>query len=200
MMGLNELMLRVRDLPDKDSAEWKAAAEEFYESSVKFVYKQLHRLGVRGDDMEDICQDVFLRIFQYRKSFDPGKGSVLTWIGMIIANIKSDFYKRAGRISVITAFSLDDEDAPDIPCSESVSGQAVNKIAMEDVLHYLSELKASDDGKNNMAARVLAYQLNKWHGVSYRDIGRICKAPESTVNNWIHRLGADVRARFGSII
>lgn len=47
------------------------------------------------DDAEDLCQDVFEKVFMKLESFDPQKASLSTWIYSITRNSVIDFYRKS---------------------------------------------------------------------------------------------------------
>jgi RNA polymerase sigma-70 factor, ECF subfamily len=68
-----------------------------FDEHAAFVWRILVRLGVPRDDLDDVCQEVFLIVHRRLPEFDGRQGSIRTWLYRICAHIASDYRKRAHR-------------------------------------------------------------------------------------------------------
>lgn len=71
-------------------------AEALYRAHANFVARFLMRLGVRGDDVPDLVQDVFL-VAHRRGGFTPDRAKPTTWLAEIAFRVASDRRKKSGR-------------------------------------------------------------------------------------------------------
>jgi RNA polymerase sigma-70 factor, ECF subfamily len=107
MQSENELIARCRG---GDADAWDALFDEYYSQAGKFIF-QLSP-GFSPDDVDEICQEVFLAVVRNLDQFQ-GQSSFRTWLYRIAANKSRDFIdkqraaKRGGGEAV---FSLDLED------------------------------------------------------------------------------------------
>lgn len=67
--------------------------EKIYLEYSAFILLVLRRLGVRHDDVEDACQEVFLVVHRRLDSFE-GRSSVKTWLYAIAVRVASDHRRK----------------------------------------------------------------------------------------------------------
>ena len=93
------------------------AVTRIYQANADFVWRSLQRLGVRGPDLDDVLQEVFVVVHQRLGTFD-GTAKMTTWLFGIAMRIASD-YRRSARVrrEVLTdaehLHASDKEDAPE---------------------------------------------------------------------------------------
>jgi RNA polymerase sigma-70 factor (ECF subfamily) len=118
--------------------------ESVYAETVVFVWRAARRLGVEGEALDDICQEVFVAVHKGLADF-AGLGSVKTWVFGILRN-SVRMYRRGQarknppgrtRWSVVDAEQL---GSPDKSPYELVSSAQALRIAHE-ILDSLSEEK-----------------------------------------------------------
>jgi len=71
-----------------DSPAWR----ELYEAHFDFVYRVARRLGTPAEELEDVCQEVFVVAFRKLEAFQTGQ--LTTWLYRICANVVSDRHRR----------------------------------------------------------------------------------------------------------
>lgn len=71
-----------------DRSAWKALHDENF----KFVWKVARRLGTPPEELDDVCQEVFLVAFRKLDQFE--QGLFTTWLYRITANIVSGRHRR----------------------------------------------------------------------------------------------------------
>ena len=101
------------------------------------------------EDAEDICQNVFMKVYAKYDSFDSSKSSISTWIFTITRNTLTDFF----RTSKQTAELTDDAAISDFE-SESILGdlaEALEELPREQrdivVLRYYNGLTLTEISK-----------------------------------------------------
>jgi len=62
----------------------------------QYVFRVLRALGVRGADVEDLCQETFLVVHRKLPSYEP-RAALRSWIYGIALRVVSDYRKRAHR-------------------------------------------------------------------------------------------------------
>jgi RNA polymerase sigma-70 factor (ECF subfamily) len=85
--------------------------EQLFVDNAPFVWRALRRLGVHADDVEDVCQEVFMIVHRRLSSFE-GRSSIQTWIYGICVRVAADYRKRAHRRHESTSVDLPDQPAP----------------------------------------------------------------------------------------
>jgi RNA polymerase sigma-70 factor, ECF subfamily len=70
--------------------------EQVYEQYFGFVWRNLRRLGVTEQALDDAAQEVFLVVFRRYAEFE-GRSSVQTWLFGIVLRVARDQRKAAGR-------------------------------------------------------------------------------------------------------
>jgi RNA polymerase sigma-70 factor (ECF subfamily) len=66
---------------------------EVYRAHVRGVWRALSALGVRGDDLNDACQEVFLVVHRRLSEFD-GRHKLSTWIHAICVNVARSWRRK----------------------------------------------------------------------------------------------------------
>jgi RNA polymerase sigma-70 factor (ECF subfamily) len=79
-------------LVDRCLAGESPAWRELYEAHFDFVYRVARRLGTPPEELDDVCQEVFLVAF--RKLDDFRTGRLTTWLYRICANVASQRHRR----------------------------------------------------------------------------------------------------------
>ncbi|MEL6918553.1 MAG: sigma-70 family RNA polymerase sigma factor [Bacteroidota bacterium] len=81
-----ELELLVKRFKQKD----ELAFERLYEMYSENICGVIHTIVKNGDLAEEICQDVFVKIWNNAESYNPSKGRFFTWILNIARNAAID--------------------------------------------------------------------------------------------------------------
>ncbi|MEJ7598889.1 MAG: sigma-70 family RNA polymerase sigma factor, partial [Kofleriaceae bacterium] len=70
------------------------AFETVYRDHVRLVWRTVRRLGVRDDDVEDVCQRVFEIVHRQLPEF-RGEARLTTWLFEIMRRVVSDHRRSA---------------------------------------------------------------------------------------------------------
>ena len=100
------LLIRAQSGNDQDA--W----DEFVKFYKAFIYHILKKMNVRSkDDMDDLVQDVLLKLWKGLKSYDKSKSKFRTWLSLITKNtVISHFRKKSVRPDLLGVESAELEN------------------------------------------------------------------------------------------
>lgn len=162
-----------------------AAFEEFHDR-----YRGLVRAGatrVLGScaDIDDVCQDVFITLWREANRYDPSRGSLNTWIGLLARRraldcLRSKLRHKAG------AFD------------EVVNGGTTNRSGVDDCVRSEDAERAREAFEHLPQAHRAALKLVYFGGMTGRQVAAAQQVPWAAVKTrlWrgIQRLRADLDA------
>jgi RNA polymerase sigma factor (sigma-70 family) len=140
------------------------------------VWHMVLRIAHRREDAEDLCQDVFLRVFRDIGKF-RGDSKLSTWIGSIAYHTCIDHLRRHKR-DVVTCFEnftpamLAKVDVPD-----NIGN--LDRAAIKKLVHVIIDAMPF-----HYRTVVTLYHLE---GFSYREIEEITGMPEGTIKSYLNR-------------
>lgn len=147
---------------------WRDLHRTYYPVTAAF----LRKLGVREAELEDACQDVFVRLYRYLPTFRGG-AELKTWLYRLCAT-EAGRVRRKRRVSETLAWLMRQELASDPP----VSGQELSEeIARRKVQAALDTLKPPER---------LVFVLYEFEGQSGERIAKIAECPVATVWRRLH--------------
>lgn len=73
-----------------DDEAWDQLVEHYR----RFIYYVLHRLNANACDVDDLTQQVLIRVLNSLKNFDRSKGRFRTWLSTIIRNTAVTHFQR----------------------------------------------------------------------------------------------------------
>ncbi|MBT1247073.1 MULTISPECIES: RNA polymerase sigma factor [unclassified Thermosipho (in: thermotogales)] len=141
------------------------------------------------DDVDDIVQEVMLRIFKGIKKF-KGNSSLSTWIYKITLNVCNTYYEKFKKKSEkVFSVENDEEDIEaDIPDKEKdVQKEVESELLYEKINKVLEKLPENE--------RILI-KLRDIDEMSYLEIADILSIPEGTVKSRLH----NARKKFKKIL
>jgi RNA polymerase sigma-70 factor (ECF subfamily) len=160
-------MLRVRD---DDMQAYTTLVERFQQRVVNTVY----RYTGDGAGAEDLAQEVFIKIFKARKSYQP-VAKFTTWLFRIVTNLcLNEIRNRKHRPNV----SLDDNPLLD-PGQADPTGDG---LARQDLVRAVR--RALDALPENQRMAVV---LNKWEDQSYEAIAETMGLTVAAVKSLLFR-------------
>ena len=153
--------------------------EQVVREHQEFVFRTLTRLTGGGEHVEDLAQEVFLRLYRGLESF-RGEAKLTTWLYRITLNVAQDEWKRRKKEQAHTSF-----DDPEAGWPERISGgdgdaeqiltRRQSMAAVNDALAELSETER--------AVIVMFHQEE----CTYEQIAMTLKLPLNTVRTHLHR-------------
>ena len=179
------LMLQVRD----DDA---AAFEELvlrYQSRLVTVLEQL----VRGrEQAEDLAQEVFLRVYRARKSYEP-QAKFCTWLFTIANNVAKNSKRTLARRREVNLASNPNEDQPQRleNMAQAASGfMPARQLDKAERAAMVRQAVGSLDERQRMAL-----MLSKFEGMSYEEISTSMEISVKAVKSLLFRARENVRLR-----
>jgi len=95
MPGLPDAISRMtRPARDKAELETGLSATQVHERHGEFVWRTLHRMGVRPPHIEDVYQEVFLVVHRRLHTFS-GQSALTTWLYEICFRVAAGFRRKA---------------------------------------------------------------------------------------------------------
>ncbi len=161
-------------------SESKAYSELYREYAEKIGGIARSYLGV--DDVEDVVQEVFIKIYKNIKKF-RGDSSLSTWVYRITVNVCKDMLgKKQRRREILTNFGeQEDEDTKSNirePVDDSMpSDELMKTLSAEEIAKAIDSLSKEDK---------LLINLREIEGMSYEQIAEIMDKPVGTVKSRLH--------------
>ena len=100
---------------------------EYRDRVMGYIYARLRSRA----DAEDLCQDVFEKVYAKLDKFDPDKASISTWIYSITRNSVIDFYRRS---------HPHDEINENMAVDDSIDDDMLNDETLEELAEALERL------------------------------------------------------------
>jgi len=176
-----ELMLRVKD---GDSASFGVLLDKHRASVVHFLYRMVQNHAVA----EELAQEVFLRVYRSRESYEP-TARFTTWLFRIATHLALNSL-RDGK-NERRQERLDDgpADAPAREVSDrrpSVEQNLLYQARLEEIRNAIAMLP------EKQRAAVL---MHKYDEMEYSQIARVLSCSESAVKSLLFRAYETLRAR-----
>ena len=161
-------------------AAWLAAVAAGDGDALAVLYGQtssrlmavLLRLLRRRELAEEVLHDVYLRVWERAKSFDPARGSAMGWLVAVARNTALDHFRRHRREVV----GIEDVDLTvEEPAGPDLAVASAARRALQACLERLEP--------EPRHCVLLAYQ----HGLTYEEMAARLDRPIGTVKSWVRR-------------
>lgn len=177
------LMLRVRD---DDTGAFEELVRRYQDRLLTVMY---HLVGNR-DEADDLAQEVFLRVYRYRKEYHP-QAKFSTWLFTIAHHLAQNVYRRRQRkpeaqldltdSSVLAQQPLENWRASPAPAPDShLRHQELSQV-VQWALARLNERQR------------LAVVLNKFEDMSYQEIADVMGISVKAVKSLLSRARGQLR-------
>jgi len=176
-----ELMLRVRE---GDQASFSLLLDKHRSPVIHFLYRMVQNQGVA----EELAQEVFLRVYKSRSSYEP-TAKFTTWLFRIASHLALNWI-RDGRNEKRQA-SLDEESpdgtAKQVPDrSRSVEQELIYQVKLREVRQAIESLPAKQKA---------AVMMHKYQEMEYSQIADVLSCSESAVKSLLFRAYESLRMR-----
>ena len=179
-----ELMLRVKD---GDEESFGNLLSKHRDPVINYLYRMVHNAAVA----EELAQDVFLRVYRARATYEP-TAKFTTWLYRIATRVAFNFI-RDGRVAR-AAVPLEG------PTGEPIAALRTSEPTAEDCL--AADARAQEV---RSAIRALpekqraAVILHKYQELDYREIAASLKCSESAVKSLLFRAYETLRGRLAHL-
>lgn len=159
------------------------AFERLVQRHQRLVFGMVQRMVGNHHDVEDLCQEVFLRVHRYLPGF-RFDAALSTWIGQIAFSTASRHLRRRQ----IALVDNDDQHAP-------VLDQLANDTDLEATLIQRCSQRSVEDALTRLSPiqRTLV-TLHYLEELSLAEIGAITGQPLGTIKNYLFRARALMRS------
>jgi RNA polymerase sigma-70 factor (ECF subfamily) len=168
----------VRSVP---SSEWEQdvvervvagddrALHEVYDQYASFVYGLALRVIGDARASEDVSQDVFVTFWERPTAFDPARGNLRTWLGMVTHRRAVDHIRR------------------EVARRRRAERDAARAVSMPDVEEMATALLTAERVRAALAvlpeAQRRAVHLAYFGGQTYREVAQTLGIPEGTAKS-----------------
>lgn len=156
----------------------KHGAAVIYRSYVRYLTAIAARYITNDEDVKDVLQDTFLKIFAALNTFRfRGEGTLKGWLAKVTLNETLKFVRR--KVPIVAVNAVDNFDAPDD--SPDTAG-----IPAEIIFKYIRQLP---DGYRTI------FNLYVIEGQSHADIAEMLGITQGTSASQLHRAKAMLAAK-----
>ncbi len=161
----------------------KSAFQALFRQYERLVFKNAYLMTGTREDAEDVLQEVFISVWRSRHTFDPEKGSLVTWLHRITVN-ECLRRRRKKKPDPLPLDGLDPADTRHTSQEEIMASQQ----------EYERLLRALDSlDRKHRAVLVLRY----FNDLSYAEIAQAMDIPLGTVKSRINQTLKLLRGRLG---
>jgi RNA polymerase sigma-70 factor (ECF subfamily) len=148
----------------------------------RLVYHLVRRVVDQEQDVEDVCQEVFLKVHRHLASF-AFEAKLSTWIARIAYLTAINYARQYRRVQLVELSDADGaaREAPTTPL------QALETL---DTATYLTQLVNQLPPLSRTI--ITLYHLEEF---SYQEIGQITQLPEGTVKSYLFRARKQLKAK-----
>jgi len=158
-----------------DDSAWEALVV----SHTRKLYSLCYRFTGRAEEAEDLTQEIFIKVFQTLRSYNPSQGAFHTWLNRVARNHLVDHYRRTKK-DRLTA-SLEDESASlESRVTASPGPETRVESREQRQLLQLCLNRLSPDLREAVILRDL-------QDLDYAEIAEVLGVPEGTVKSRINR-------------
>src|SRR3984893_981667 len=179
--GDAELMLSVRD---GDQVSFGLLLDRHRSPVIHFLYRMVQNAAVA----EELAQEVFLRVYKARGSYEP-TAKFTTWLFRIASHLALNWI-RDGRNEKRQA-NLDEESSDGIAKQAPDRGRTVEQELVYQV--KLREVRQADESLP--AKQKAAVMMHKYQEMEYAQIADVLSCSESAVKSLLFRAYESLRVR-----
>jgi len=159
------------------------------EQNKNLVWHMVLRMVKQAEDAEDLCQEVFMKVFKDIRHF-RGDSKLSTWIASIAYHVCIDYVRKKGREKV--DFMADPALIVSHEPETNTPGCLLNIAEIKVVVN-----KLIDDMPIHYRTVMTLYHLEE---MSYKEIVEITGMPEGTVKSYLSRGRTIIKEKIVKII
>jgi RNA polymerase sigma-70 factor, ECF subfamily len=174
------MSLSDHDLMRRSSAGDTGAFEQLVRRWEGPLARVLARLHTNGSDVEDLCQETFLKVLRAQGRYRP-RSAFSTWLFSIALNVARDAARRRGR---------EEQRVVKVSQRASIAGPPENAARRELVEHVSAALA-------QLAPPLREVLVLKHFGeLTFAQLAELLRLPESTVKSRAHKALERLRREF----
>jgi RNA polymerase sigma-70 factor, ECF subfamily len=158
-----------------DDSAWESLLRAY----TRKVYNLCYRFTGRGEEAEDLTQEIFIKVFQTLRSYDHLQGAFSTWLNRVARNHLVDHYRRTRKDRVTDSIEEDLATVEEKPSAQMGPLKQVETREQREVIQQALD-KLSPDLREAVILRDL-------HDLDYIEISQVLGVPEGTVKSRINR-------------
>lgn len=168
-----ETRQRIARIQAGDTLAFQRLVEDHERLVVHIVFRMVHHRA----DREDLCQDVFMKVYQHLKAFRH-ESKLSTWIATIAYNTCLNYLQKKRAL-------LYEDITPDQETIENISGSDYIPDVITQQRDLAAKIQTEISGMDVRYRTILTlYHLDE---MSYAEIGEIMDLPEGTVKSYLFR-------------
>lgn len=176
------LLRRVAVRRDQD------ALAALYDRHSRVVYAVLLRMMRDQPAAEELCQEVFFRLWKNAGSFDGSQGALTPWLLTIARNAALDRIRSKGEKQRHTEIGT--QDTLEAPTPGNVDAWVDTKLQADRAMAFMGDLP---EGQRQ------ALELAYFEGLSQTEIADKLGAPLGTVKSWVRGALLRLREQMGGV-
>ncbi|WP_435624621.1 RNA polymerase sigma factor [Flagellimonas sp.] len=154
-----------------------------YERHKKKLFGFFYNLGNNPSVSEDLVQNVFVRMLQYRGSFS-GEGAFGAWMFRMARNVNYDYHKKASKTEFSNNSSnIEIKDPMDNALNEGIETEG-NNVLLRRAMSKLPEEKRQ------------LLVLTKYKGLKFSELAEVIGCSEGAAKVRVHRALKELRSIF----
>ncbi len=161
----------------------RAAFKELVKKHQGTVTGIIYRYTGNHNEVEDLAQDIFLKIYKAASSYVP-RAQFKTWLYKVVANHCLNFFRSQKRKAIITSLDqpLSEDYNPHIQRTDEQKKQPEIILQQQELQIALKRALSELPERQRMAII-----LHRFEGLSYKEVGTILGASLSAVESLIFR-------------
>jgi len=174
--------------PDADSALMIAfqkgdalAFEQIVNKYGKIIVNFLYKFVNDRAEAEDLAQEVFLRVYRARNSYEP-RAPLSAWLYRIAGNVGLRAAGRRRRSPVLATSGKREGDTEPLEAFQDPRADPERLIVEAETGRIVLDAIRSLPEKERMALL-----LRRYEGLSYKDIAGVMECTEGAVKTYLHR-------------
>lgn len=167
----------------------KHASRFLIERYKNLVWHMVLRMVSHPEDAEDLCQEIFLRVFRDIGKF-RGESKLSTWIGAISYNMSVSWLRRKGK-DILVPVEDHLTSAGSRPSAETAESE-LDRTSMKKLIHGIIDTLPVQH-----RTVITLFYLEE---LSYREIEEITGMPGGTIKSYLNRGRQAIRERLVSLV
>jgi RNA polymerase sigma-70 factor, ECF subfamily len=184
-----EVMLRVKA---GDDSAFAYLVQKYRRPMVSFMYRMAHNAAAA----EDLAQEVFLRVYRSRESYEPS-AKFSTWLYRIATNLAVNYVRDTRHERPENMVSVDE---PDQETGLTMDVRDTSLTAEETILRRERMAAIRQRVQALPERQRLAVLMHKYQQMDYRQIAQVLKLSESATKSLLFRAYETLRVQLKEFV